>query len=290
MKYVVALVVLVTTAAGQEINLVKVTSGFSAPTGIENAGDGSGRLFLVEQNGLVQILKNGVLEAVPFLDIQPKTQGGGERGLLGLAFPPGFASKQRFYVNYTNLNGDTVVAQYRVSSDPDRADAASETILMTIAQPFANHNGGDLRFGPDGYFYIGTGDGGSGGDPLGNGQNRGVLLGKMLRVDVEGDPGYLRIPADNPFITDPSSRGEIWAFGLRNPWRFSFDRVTGDLWIGDVGQNDREEIDFQPAGSQGGQDYGWNVMEGLHCYSQPGCSMQGLTLPVHEYSQPRAVP
>jgi uncharacterized protein (TIGR03437 family) len=205
-----------------------------------------------------------------------------ERGLLGLAFPPGFAQKQRFYVDYTDLNGDTIVAQYRVSSNPDVADAASETVLLKIAQPFANHNGGQVRFGPDGYLYIAMGDGGSAGDPLGNGQNRGALLGKLLRVDVESDPGRVRIPPDNPFVNVAGTRPEIWAFGLRNPWRFSFDRAAGDLWIGDVGQDSYEEVDFQPASSHGGEDYGWNLMEATHCYVN-NCNKNGLTLPVAEY-------
>ena len=176
----------------------------------------------------------------------------------GLAFPPGFASKQRFYVDYTDLNGDTVIAQYRVPGRGDVADAASEVVLLKIAQPFANHNGGQVRFGPDGYLYIAMGDGGSGGDPMGNGQNLGALLGKLLRIDVESSPGQVRIPADNPFVNTAGARGEIWAYGLRNPWRFSFDRATRDLWIADVGQDTYEEVNFQPAASRGGENYGWN--------------------------------
>ena len=162
------------------------------------------------------------------------------------------------------------------------ADAASEVVLLKIAQPFANHNGGQVRFGPDGYLYIAMGDGGSAGDPMRNGQNLGALLGKLLRIDVESDPGQVRIPAGNPFVNTAGARGEIWAYGLRNPWRFSFDRATGDLWIADVGQDIYEEVDFQPAASRGGENYGWNRMEGLHCY-QAGCQMQGLTLPIAEY-------
>ncbi len=267
----------------QEIQTVQVASGISAPTDIQNAGDGSGRLFLAQQNGIVRILRDGVLAPQPFLDISGKTRAGGERGFLGLAFPPGFAQKQRFYVNYTDLNGDTVIAQYQVSANPDTADAASEIVLLHIPQPFANHNGGQLRFGPDGYLYIGMGDGGSGGDPLNNGQSLGTLLGKLLRIDVESDPGRVRIPPGNPFVNTAGARGEIWAYGLRNPWRFSFDRATGDLWIADVGQNAYEEVNFQPAASHGGENYGWNRMEGAHCFAA-GCSMQGLILPVAEYS------
>ena len=275
---------LLLTAAmwAQEIRTVQVVSGLDGPTDIQNAGDGSGRLFLVQQSGLIRVMRNGALLAAPFLDIRDKTHADGERGLLGLAFPPGFQVKQRFYVDYTDLNGDTVIAQYRVPAGGDVADAASEVALLKIAQPFANHNGGQVRFGPDGYLYIGMGDGGSGGDPLGNGQSVTTLLGKLLRVDVESSPGQVRIPADNPFASSLGARGEIWAYGLRNPWRFSFDRATRDLWIGDVGQNTYEEVDFQPAASRGGENYGWNRMEGLHCY-QVACQMQGLTLPVAEY-------
>lgn len=258
-------------------------SGVANPTDIQNAGDGSGRLFLVQQRGTVRIFRDGALLQQPFLDIQSKSLPGGERGLLGLAFPPGFAQKQRFYVNYTDLKGNTVIALYRVSSNPDIADVASETILMTITQPFENHNGGQVRFGSDGYLYIGMGDGGSGGDPMGNGQNLNTLLAKMLRIDVEAEPGSVRIPPNNPFVNRAGARPEIWAYGLRNPWRFSFDRPTGNLWIADVGQDAFEEIDFQPGASSGGENYGWNRMEGLHCYT-PGCSMTGLTLPVAEYS------
>jgi uncharacterized protein (TIGR03437 family) len=268
---------------GQEIRTVQVASGIANITDIQNAGDGSGRLFLVQQNGVVRTLNNGVLSATAFLDIRAKTTGSGERGLLGLAFPPGFAQKRRFYVDYTDLNGDTVIAQYRMTAGGDTADAASEVVLMTIAQPFSNHNGGQVRFGPDGYLYIAMGDGGSGGDPMGNGQNLGVLLGKILRIDVESEPGKVHIPPDNPFVNRAGARGEIWAYGVRNPWRYSFDRATGDLWIADVGQDSYEEVDFQPAGSKGGQNYGWNQMEGMHCY-QSGCRMDGLTLPVAEYT------
>ena len=267
----------------QQIGTVAVVSGINAPTDIQNAGDGSGRLFFVQQNGIIRALRNGALLATPFLDIQNKTHQDGERGLLGLAFPPGFAASQRFYVDYTDLNGDTIIAQYRVSTNPDAADASSETVLLKITQPFANHNGGQVRFGPDGYLYIGMGDGGSAGDPMRNGQNRGVLLGKLLRIDVESAPGQVRIPPGNPFVNTACARPEIWAYGLRNPWRFSFDRATHDLWIADVGQDTYEEVNFQPASSRGGEDYGWNLMEGLHCYT-PGCQMQGLTLPIAEYT------
>ncbi len=276
--------VLATSLWAQEIQLSQIVNGISAPTDIQDAGDGSGRLFFVQQNGLVRIFRNGALVAQPFLDIRNKTRADGERGLLGIAFPPGFAQKQRFYADYTDLNGNTVIAQYRVSgTNPDVADTTSEIALLNITQPFANHNGGQVRFGPDGYLYIGMGDGGSGGDPLNNGQGRGTLLGKLLRIDVESDPGHARIPPDNPFVNTAGTRPEIWALGLRNPWRFTFDRVTHDLWIADVGQDTYEEVDFQPASSHGGENYGWNRMEGMHCYIA-GCSTQGLTLPMAEYT------
>jgi uncharacterized protein (TIGR03437 family) len=281
-RILIALALATLSALGQEIALTRVATGLTAPTDLQNAGDGSNRLFVVEQSGIIRVLKNGVLNPDPFLDIRDKTHAGGERGLLGLAFPPGFAAKQRFYVNYTDLNGNTTIAQYRVTSNSDVADPASEIVLMTIAQPYANHNGGCLRFGPDGYLYVGMGDGGNAGDPQGNGQNRASLLGKLLRLDVETDPGRIVIPATNPFIGNSAARPEIWALGLRNPWRFSFDRATGDLWIADVGQDRYEEIDLQPAGSRGGENYGWNTMEGAHCFSAT-CSTDGLTLPVFEY-------
>ena len=270
--------------AGQSLSTQQIANGVPNATDIENAGDGSGRLFLVQQNGVIRILRNGSLTPQPFLDIHSRTQANGEQGLLGLAFPPGFAQKQRFYLDYTDLAGNTVIALYRVTSNPDVADVASETVLLHITQPFSNHNGGQLRFGPDGYLYIGMGDGGSEGDPLGNGQSLGTLLGKLLRVDVESAPGTVRIPADNPFLNQGSARPEIWAYGLRNPWRFSFDRANGNLYIGDVGQDMYEEVDFQPAGDHGGENYGWNTMEGAHCYLQPNCTMAGLTLPAAEYT------
>ncbi len=265
----------------QEIRLTPVAQGLSAPTDIQHAGDGSGRLFLVEQRGLIKILRNGAVLPQPFLDLRGRVSPtGSEQGLLGLAFPPSFAQSQRFYVNYTNVAGNTVIAQYR--SNGDVADASSEIPLLTVNQPFANHNGGQLRFGPDGFLYIGLGDGGSGGDPQNNAQNLGSLLGKILRIDVESQPGQVRIPPTNPFVNTAGARPEIWAFGLRNPWRFSFDRATKELWIGDVGQGSYEEIDLQPS-NEGGQNYGWRDMEGMHCVLQ-GCSTAGKTLPVAEYT------
>jgi len=260
--------------------LTRVAGGFSQPTAITHAGDGSGRLFVLEQGGAIRIIRNGAVSPTPFLNISSLvTPTGGEQGLLGLAFPPGFAARGNFYVNYTNRTGigNTVVARFALGSDPDRADPASRQELLTITQPFTNHNGGQLAFGPDNLLYIGTGDGGSGGDPLGNGQNLATLLGKLLRVDVLSGTAPFAIPAGNPF------NNEIWAYGLRNPFRFSFDRLTGDLFVGDVGQDLVEEIDFQPAGSGAGANYGWNVMEGSRCFANPSCSSAGLTLPVAEY-------
>jgi glucose/arabinose dehydrogenase len=260
-------------------------TGLNAPVHVTHAGDGSGRLFVVEQAGRIRLVRSGALQPTPFLDITSRVGCCGERGLLSVAFPPGYAAKRHFYVNYTNLAGNTVVARYRLSADPDLADPGSEQIVLSVTQPFSNHNGGQLAFGPDGYLYVGMGDGGSGGDPQDNGQRANTLLGKLLRLDVEAGTQPYAIPPDNPFRTAAGWRGEIWAYGLRNPWRFSFDRSTGDLWIADVGQNRYEEVDFQPTGSAGGQNYGWRLMEGAHCYNPDPCTTTGLTLPVVEYGR-----
>ena len=256
---------------------------------VTNAADGSGRLFVVEQAGRIRIVRDGALVDRPFLDITAKVASGGERGLLGLAFHPGFPTDPRFFVDYTDLDGNTVVAAYRVSAgDPDVADPASEDVLLHVDQPFPNHNGGAVVFGPDGMLYIAFGDGGSGGDPMGNGQRLDTLLAKILRIDVDkpppaGSTAHYSIPADNPFVDQAGAKPEIWLYGLRNPWRMRFDRATGDLWIGDVGQNAWEEIDVARAGV-GGLDFGWNRTEGFHCYSPPtGCDQTGLTPPVAEY-------
>jgi glucose/arabinose dehydrogenase len=189
------------------------------------------------------------------------------------------------YINYTGTQGvgDTVIARFRVTANPDIVDPASEQVLLTVEQPFANHNGGQLAFGPDGYFYIGLGDGGGAGDPFNNAQNPSALLGKMLRIEVSSNTGAYAIPADNPFIGNAAYRPEIWAVGLRNPWRFSFDRETGDLFIADVGESTYEEVNFQPAAGAGGANYGWHIMEGLHCYNAAFCDQTGLSLPVIEY-------
>jgi glucose/arabinose dehydrogenase len=221
--------------------------------------------------------------AQPFLDLSSLVTFGGEQGLLGLAFDPDYAHSGRFFVDYTDRNGNTVVARYNVStSNPNVADPGSGVPLLFIDQPFGNHNGGQLQFGPEGYLYIGTGDGGSGGDPGDRAQNLGTLLGKLLRIDVSG-PTY-SVPPSNPFVSNGSARAEIWAYGLRNPWRFSFDRATGDLWLADVGQGSWEEIDFQPRTSIGGENYGWRRMEGTHCFNpSSNCTDGTMILPVVEY-------
>ena len=255
--------------------------GFPPLTFVTNASDGSGALYAVGQNGVISVLSlAGEVQPLPFLDIDDRVLSGGEQGLLGLAFHPDFESNGRLFVNYTNNDGDTVVSEFSRSNDQPGivlADVGSERILLAIDQPYANHNGGMIAFGPDGYLYIGMGDGGSGGDPMGNGQAPATLLGKMLRIDVNsGDP--YGIPADNPFVGG-AALPEIWSLGWRNPWRFSFDRVTGAMFIGDVGQRAREEIDAEPAGA-GGRNYGWNIMEGDICYRTDPCTTDGLTLPV----------
>lgn len=250
-------------------------SGFDRPLDIQNAGDGSGRLFIVEQGGVIRIQQNGATIETPFLDISDRVMDtGNEQGLLGLAFHPDFENNGYFYVNYTERGGDTVIARF--SAVGDIADPGSEMRLLGVSQPFPNHNGGGLAFGPDGYLYIGLGDGGSGGDPQGNGQSLDTLLGKILRIDVNGGDPYA-VPADNPF------GNEIFHYGLRNPWRFSFDLLTGDLWIGDVGQGAWEEIDFLPAGTPGGVNFGWNIFEGLHEYT-PGVQLENHRPPLFEYS------
>jgi glucose/arabinose dehydrogenase len=270
-----------------KVALHAIARGLASPVGVTNAADGSDRLFVVEQAGRIRIVRDGALVARPFLDIRDRVSCCGERGLLGLAFPPGFGiDLDSFFVDYTDTKGNTVIASYSVDpADPDRADPGTERIILHIDQPYANHNGGGLAFGPDGDLYIGMGDGGSAGDPQGNGQRLDTLLGKLLRIDASSDPGGAQpyvIPDDNPFLDQPN-RPEIWAYGLRNPWRFSFDRATGDLWIGDVGQGRYEEIDRAPVGTGAGANYGWNRMEGAHCY--PGgdaCDRSALVLPLAE--------
>ena len=253
--------------------------GLSQPVALENAGDGSGRLFVLEQEGLIRVIQDGVLQDTPFLDITGDTVIGSERGLLGLAFHPDYKNNGLFYINFTDANGATVIAEYSVSADPQVADVNTERILLSVPQPYGNHNGGAVVFGPDGYLYIGMGDGGSGGDPENRSQNLSELLGKILRIDVSGEP--YSVPADNPFVGKDGA-DEIWAYGVRNPWRMSFDREQGDLYIADVGQNAFEEVSFQSAESTGGENYGWRIMEGFNCFEK-GCSQEGLTLPILEY-------
>ena len=252
----------------------EVASGLQRPVDLQ--ADGSGRLFIIEKVGRIRIFQDGQLMQQPFLDIAERVDSSGnEQGLLGLAFHPNYAQNGRFFVNYTDTNGNTVIARYQVSNDANLADPNSEVKILGVDQPFANHNGGVLTFGPDGYLYVGLGDGGSQGDPYGNAQNRNALLGKILRIDVDSADPYA-VPSDNPF------GNEIWLYGLRNPWRISFDRSTGDLYIGDVGQNAWEEIDFLPAGSPGGTNFGWNLREGAHDYK--GSASPDLVDPVAEYS------
>ena len=271
-------------AGTPSLSSVLVTRGLASPVDLQSAPGDRTRLFVVEQAGRIRIVRDGSLLGAPFLDIASRVGSGGERGLLGLAFHPRYADNGRFFVNYTDRSGDTHVAEFHASSNADAADPASERTLLFVRQPFANHNGGGLAFGNDGRLYIGLGDGGAGGDPLGNGQNLGVALGKMLRIDVDSANPYA-VPPDNPFVSSANAFREIWAYGLRNPWRFSFDRATGDLYIGDVGQNAREEVDVGLASRRGGENYGWNIMEGTRCF-QPdsGCNTAGLTLPVLEYA------
>jgi len=264
------------------LRLLAVVTGLESPVYVTHAGDGTGRLFVVEQPGVIRIIQNSRLLTRPFLDIQSRVIAGGEMGLLSVAFHPEYERNGRFFVNYTADSGNlrTVIAEYRVSDDPNVA-GRSERVLLEIAQPYRNHNGGLNLFGPDGMLYVGMGDGGSGGDPHNNGQRLDALLGKLLRLDVNGEGPYV-VPRDNPFVGRAGARGEIWAYGLRNPWRFSFDRPTGRLFLADVGQNAWEEVDLIEKGG----NYGWRIMEGAHCFApSSGCSTAGLQLPIAEYDR-----
>ncbi len=271
---------------GAELTTVKVAGGFSQPLYLTAPAGDLNRLFIVEQSSAsIKIIKNGIVLATPFLNIDPKVGSGGEGGLLGLAFHPNYASNGFFYVNYTDNSGDTVVARYKVSSNPDVADPSSELIMMTVDQPFSNHNGGMLVFSPnDDYLYIGLGDGGSSFDPGNRAQDGNTELGKMLRINV-GNGETFTAAANNPFNDDPDFLDTIWALGFRNPWRYSFDRLNGDLYIGDVGQGAKEEISIQPGSSLGGENYGWRCMEGKECTGLSGCTCNapGLTIPIHDY-------
>lgn len=266
------------------IALVQTAKGVADPVGIvASPNPADKRLYVVEQGGVIRTIKDKVLEAQAFLDIKSRVESGGEMGLLGLAFDPKVADTNAFYVNYTDPAQNTIVARYKISGQTGRADPSSEKILLKIKQPYRNHNGGNMAFGPDGYLYIGMGDGGSGGDPEKRGQDMNDLLGKMLRIDVSGDGGY-KVPTNNPFAKS-GGKPEIWASGLRNPWRFSFDRKTGDLYIADVGQGDWEEISFQPGSSKGGENYGWRCYEGSHAFKTDGCpSASSLVAPIVEYN------
>ena len=267
-----------TAALEANVTLREIASGLESPVAVVDAGDAPGRLYVVEQIGLIRVIDAGSLRSAPFLDLSKRITSGGERGLLGLAFAPDYASSGRLYVDYTDLKGDTVVQRFERDADGSAVDPSSGTVILAIDQPASNHNGGNLVFGPDGMLWIGTGDGGGGAS--GNGQRMDTLLGKMLRVDVSRDA--YSVPADNPFVGTAGVRPEIWANGLRNPWRYSFDRATGDLWIGDVGQSRWEEVDFQPSSSHGGENYGWAPMEGPDCFSAP-CDPTGLVFPVTAY-------
>jgi glucose/arabinose dehydrogenase len=278
------------------IQLEPVASGLTQPTNVTNAGDGSGRLFITQQTGEILIFVNGSVLPTPFLDISDLVSHNIEHGLFGLAFHPDYASNGFFYVDYIDRDFNSVVARYKVSdADPNVADPDSAQIVLIQPQPGGDHNGGQLAFGPDGYLYISIGDGGCCGDPFQTGQDLTIWLGKILRVDIGGDdfPGdperNYAVPPDNPFANDPNALDEIWAYGLRNPWRCSFDRVTGDFFVADVGQDTWEEVNFQPAASSGGENYGWSVLEGMHCYNDdpPGSCDDFLngdsTLPILEY-------
>jgi glucose/arabinose dehydrogenase len=297
-----ALLALAAPAAAQaQAQSTLVASGLSGPL-YATAPEGDLRIFAVERVGRIRVVENGTPLATPFLDIQARIEDAGEGGLLGLAFPPDYETSGFFYVYYTDLLSDSVVARYSVTGNPDVADPNSEEIVLFIDQPdgsnFLNHKGGTIHFGPDGFLWFATGDGGSANDPFENAQNPQSLLGKMLRIDPGPvfAPGSIpvagesyRIPADNPFVGE-APRDEIWALGLRNPFRWSFDRMSGDLWIGDVGQNAREEVDYEPVNDPGGRNYGWDVMEGTACNGTdpapaPPCNDPSLTLPIYDYGR-----
>ena len=269
------------------LGLEPVASGLGPLTYLTAPPGDTGRLFLVEQSGRIRIVKHGVPLPTPFLDIHSLVTNGSEQGLLGMAFYPDYATSGRFIVSYTSplgtqSGGTSVLARYTVSADPDVANPSPDRQLLSVDQPYDNHNGGMITFGPDGYLYFGLGDGGLGGDPLGTGQDRTDLLGSMLRLDVSGSGGYT-IPATNPYAASATFAHELWNYGLRNPWRFSFDRSTGDLYIADVGQDRVEEVDVAPSSSGGGENYGWNEVEGNECYTS-GCNMSLYVAPVTTYT------
>jgi glucose/arabinose dehydrogenase len=272
------------TGTDPTLALVPVVSGLNFPLFLTAPPGDTGRLFIVEKAGVIRIVKHGSLLGTPFLNITSLTTKGGEQGLLGLAFSPDYSTSGRFYVSYTTTGGGnaghSVIARYHVSSDPDLSGTA-DTVILTVNQPFANHNGGNIIFGPDGFLYFGLGDGGDAGDPFETGQDRTDLLGSMLRLDVSG--ASYSIPAGNPYVGHATFRQELWNYGLRNPWRWSFDRQTGDLYIADVGQNKYEEVDVVPAGAGGGQNFGWDDMEGTHCFEDANCASNPAIRPVLDY-------
>ena len=287
--YAILLILLFNITPAEAIHTVRVVSGLSLPVFVTAAPGDTTRLFIIEQRsgstGRIRILRHDSLLTRPFLSVSNLATGT-EEGLLGLAFNPDYAINGYFYVHYTRASDlSIVIERFHVSSDPDSADAASGDTLMIVPHPFTNHNGGMLAFGQDGYLYMGFGDGGSGYDPGNRAQSDTCLLGKILRIDVNNGNPYA-IPPTNPFVNSPGVRPEIWAKGVRNPWRWSFDRLTHDLYIGDVGQDSTEEIDFQPANSTGGQNYGWRCMEGFRCTGLTGCTCNdpSLTLPVYTYN------
>jgi len=267
--------------APARLQLKQIAAGLTRPDYVTHAGDGSGRLFILEQPGRIRVMRDGKLLTAPFLDLTARINAdGNEQGLLGLAFHPRYRQNGLFFVHYTGKSGETVIARYRASAqEPDRADAASGNVILTVPQPYTNHNGGAILFGPDGYLYIALGDGGSAGDPQNRAQNLESLLGKLLRVDVDAET--YAVPPDNPLV-GKAGKPEVWAYGLRNPWRISFDRATGDLYIADVGQNEIEEVNLQQAGSPGGQNYGWKVYEGSKTYGKG--QAPGAVFPVAEYT------
>ena len=279
--------------AGYGIDFEEVATGLSNPLWITSPPDDP-RLFVLEQTGAVRIIQDGALLPDPFLDIGDRiTTEGSEQGLLGLAFHPDYATNGAFYVYYTDTDGTVVVSRFSATDDPNVADPTSEVTQLTQEEPYPNHNGGAILFGPDGYLYLGLGDGGSAGDPQGNGQDLGTWLGKLLRIDpdpaaADGDEQYA-VPADNPFVDTAGALPEIWAYGLRNPWRVSFDTATGDLWVADVGQNEWEEVNHVAADSTGGENYGWSIREGAHCFEAETCDTAGLTDPVAEYDHSQGV-
>ena len=273
------------------LRLEPVYEGFESPVFLTHAGDGSQRIFVVEKTGKIWVIVDGVVQPAPFLDVSEKiTTAGNEQGLLGLAFAPNFLESGYFFINYTDRQGATTVERYTVAgSDANQADPQSAFTVLKAPQPAANHNAGMLDFGPDGYLYVPLGDGGAANDRFGNGQNPNILLGKILRLDVTSTPAQpYRIPADNPFVdanwNGQDVRDEVWAIGLRNPWRTSFDRQSGAFWVADVGQNQIEEINVLQPGAPGGENLGWPIMEGGSCFSVADCDRSGLTLPVAEYT------